>query len=99
MEYALLLAATLAAPAPKAVKPVLRVYQVADLLTRPGGSEALLKTIRGQVEPKSWFPAGAATIEFHPLTLSIVVVHKHGAQTRIRLLLEAARREARRRGR
>jgi hypothetical protein len=98
MLHALFVVVVLEAGPPKPPeKPILRVYQVAGLIAAPGGEKELLRMVRCQIEPKSWGRAGPGSIEFHPLTLSIIVTHRPSVQRRIGLLLEAARREVRRR--
>jgi RNA polymerase sigma factor (sigma-70 family) len=75
-------------------KPVMQVYQVADLL--PAGQEKsadlLMKIITDVVDPASWSSVGGAgTIDFFPLTMTLVVSQPAEIQERVGALLDGMR--------
>jgi hypothetical protein len=67
-------------------------YQVADLLHQPDQGEPLVKVIVRAVEPNSWAEKGGrATIDFHPLTMAIVVKQTAEGHKQIATVLRALR--------
>ncbi len=59
----------------------------------PTQEEQLIKLLTNSIAPKSWVDMGGqGTIEFHPLTLSLVVAQTPDIQEQIQDLLQALRR-------
>jgi general secretion pathway protein D len=90
-------------PVPIADQPrlVLKPYQVADLIIPVGDGKAgktdearLIKLIQDTVAPKSWAAMGGrGTIDYFPLTMTLVISQAPDVQEQIADLLAALRRE------
>ncbi|HEY7424384.1 MAG TPA: hypothetical protein VH682_09170 [Gemmataceae bacterium] len=71
-----------------------RVYAVSDLVMTPGPQEdRLIKLITDTIAPRSWSAKGGrGTIDYYPLTMSLVINQTPAVQDQIADLLAAQRR-------
>jgi type II secretory pathway component GspD/PulD (secretin) len=93
-----------AAIAPERGRPVLRPFPVADLVIpraqpssdQPGKTEeaGLIKLIQERIEPATWAAAGGwGTIDYYPMTMSLLINQTPDIQERIEDLLATLRRQ------